>query len=219
MTRLVLIRHAPTPWNREKRLQGRTDTPLDAAGERWVARWRLPEEARGVDAVSSPLARARRTAEILLDGPVATDPRLAEMGYGAWEGERLPDLRARLGRELARLEAAGWDFHAPGGESPRAVWARLAPFLRDSAAAGVDRVAVCHNGVIRTILAVATGWNFTGKPPAKLRDGAAHFFQLDADGGPSVERLNLPLTAAPPPGPQRPPGDPAGPGEARRRDD
>lgn len=204
MTRLILIRHAPTPWNREKRLQGRTDTPLDAAAERWVGRWRLPQEAAGVVAVASPLARARRTAEILLGRPVEAEPRLIEMAYGAWEGERLPDLRERLGRELTRMEAAGWDFRAPEGESPREVWARVAPWVQEVAATGEDRLAVCHNGVIRTVLAVATGWDFTGKPPAKLRDGTAHLFRLDDQGRPSVERVNLALTTAPPPGPQRP---------------
>jgi probable phosphoglycerate mutase len=45
--------------------------------------------------------------------------------------------------------------------------------------------------VIRAILAEASGWDLRGKPPAKLDWRAVHFFTLDAQGRPSVERLNV----------------------------
>ncbi|MCR9219526.1 MAG: histidine phosphatase family protein [Alphaproteobacteria bacterium] len=229
MTRLILIRHAPTPWNRAKKLQGRTDVPLDAAAEAWVRAWRLPPEARGLAAIASPLARAFRTAEILLGAAPAPEPRLVEMAYGAWEGETIADLAARLGPALAENEARGWDFQPPGGESPRMVRARVAPLLAEIAAEAQTgeaqtgeaqtgeaqtggnqsggtqsggppgRIAVCHTGVIRTILGWASGWDHRHPPPAVLTDGTAHLFTLAADGTPTVERLNLPLTDAPPP--------------------
>jgi len=194
MTRLILIRHAPTPWNREKRLQGRTDVALDKAGEAWVKTWRLPPEAKGVPVVASPLSRAWRTAALLIHDRPAIDPRLIEMSYGTWEGERLPDLRQRLGAEMAAMEARGWDFSAPGGESPRTVLARLMPWVKEVAAQGSDTLAVCHNGVIRALIGAATGWDFTGKPPAKLKDGTAHYLTLSPDGAMEVERVNHPLS-------------------------
>jgi probable phosphoglycerate mutase len=173
--------------------------PLDAAAEAWVASWRLPAEAEGLPCVASPLARARRTAEILTGAQPSIEPRLAEMGYGAWEGERLPDLRRRLGVEMAAMESHGWHFTPPGGESPAMVLARIKPWLADIAAAGSDRLAVCHNGVIRAIVADAIGWDLTGKPPVKLLDGMAHLLSLTPGGDVRIDRLNHPLTDRPAP--------------------
>ncbi len=47
--------------------------------------------------------------------------------------------------------------------------------------------------MIRALLGLATGWNFLGKPPARLDWSAAHLFALEPDGRPRIDRLNLPL--------------------------
>ena len=52
-------------------------------------------------------------------------------------------------------------------------------------------LAVTHRGVIRAVLAAATGWDLLGKPPAKLDWTAAHLFELDAAGRPRVRELNV----------------------------
>ena len=62
MTLVALIRHGPTEWNEERRLQGRADRPLSAAGRARVAGWRVPGEYRDFEWVASPLKRARQTA-------------------------------------------------------------------------------------------------------------------------------------------------------------
>jgi probable phosphoglycerate mutase len=74
------------------------------------------------------------------------------------------------------------------GESPREVGIRVKDWLTE---VDVPTLAVTHRGVIRVVLAQATGWDMRGKPPAKLDWDAAHFFVLDAKGQPSVERLNV----------------------------
>ena len=61
----AILRHASTAWNEERRLQGLTDTTLSPAGEAEARRWRLPPPADGWPRMSSPLQRARRTAELL----------------------------------------------------------------------------------------------------------------------------------------------------------
>jgi probable phosphoglycerate mutase len=55
----------------------------------------------------------------------------------------------------------------------------------------VPTLAITHRGVIRAILAHATGWDMRGKPPARLEWDAVHLFMLDAEGRPSIERLNV----------------------------
>ncbi len=197
MTRLALIRHGPTRYNEAGRMQGRIDEPLSAAGRAAVGGWRLPSgidpELTGADWVSSPLIRARETAR-LLGGPESTiEARIIEMDWGRWEGRRLDELRAELGAAMAENESRGVDFRPDGGESPRDVQVRVAPWL---AALGKQRrptLAVTHKGVIRAIYALAVDWDMTGKPPARLARAAAHLFTVAPDGRVAVEQLNLPL--------------------------
>jgi probable phosphoglycerate mutase len=131
------------------------------------------------------------TAALLGVPDAAREPRIIEMDWGEWEGRTLAELREQLGEAMAENEARGLDFRPPGGESPRAVIERIKPWLRETAAEGVPTLAVTHRGVIRAILAEATGWDMRGPPPAKLDWRAVHFFRLDAQGRPSLERLNV----------------------------
>lgn len=185
MSRLLVLRHAATAWNEAGRLQGRSDPPLSPAGRAAAAGWRLPPPPGGCArwrVYCSPLTRARQTAEAMGLAPVAA-PELIEMSWGRWEGETLAALRDRLGPALAENEARGLDFRPEGGESPREVMARLRPFLARLAGAGEPAVAVTHKGVLRALLAIATGWSFRGRAPARPGAGSALLFGLGPDGG------------------------------------
>ena len=190
MTFLALIRHMPTVWNRDGRLQGRRDTPLDRDA---IPHWRLPPELAGYRFLSSPLGRARETAAQLGVKP-RVDDRLTEMTWGAWEGCTLLELRSTFA-DIDELEAQGLDFRAPGGETPREVQARVTSLLAEIAATGAPTAALTHKGVIRAVFALATAWNMLGKPPYRLDWSAAQLFRLDPAGHPRVERLNIPLAA------------------------
>ncbi len=194
-TSLALIRHGPTAWTRDNRLQGHTDVPLSAEGREAVSRWRLPPVLSSYQWVSSPLTRATETARLLGAAPLRIEPRLKEMSYGEWEGRRLKDLRAELGPAIAENEARGLDFRPAGGESPRELLRRLSPWLAEVARDGRPTLAVTHQGVVRALLSLATGWDMTGRPPEKLAWGAVQFFRLDADGTVGVDRLNVSLEA------------------------
>lgn len=190
--RLLLLRHAPTAWNAAGRLQGRSDQPLSAEGRALAATWRLPGFASGWNSVCSPLLRARQTAEAMGLAPTS-EAALIEMDWGRWEGLTLAEVAAAEGAAFAANEARGLDFQPPGGESPRAVMARLSPWLRD--VARQDLVAVAHKGVLRALLGLATGWAFLGKAPAKARAGQALLFALDAAGRPRLEPPPVELAA------------------------
>jgi broad specificity phosphatase PhoE len=94
---------------------------------------------------------------------------------------------------MAAAEAAGLDLRPPGGESPREVQARVRPLLAEIAQSGRPTAAVTHKGVIRAVLALATGWDMRDKPPHRLDWSAAHLFRLDASGKPRIARLNVAL--------------------------
>ncbi len=107
------LRHGQTEWNAAGRIQGRLDSPLTALGL-WQAQMQasligdVPGEiALGQGAIYvSPLGRARQTAAIALPGyPVIIDPRLAEIGAGAWEGREKADLPQRANDLLTYTSA------------------------------------------------------------------------------------------------------------------
>ena len=191
----AILRHAPTGWNAEGRLQGSTDIPLSPAGETAARSWRLPAPADRWRRICSPLQRARRTAELVQPPvPVTVESRLREMGFGVWEGKSVAQLRAEGGEIFAAAERLGLDFHPPGGESPRIAMDRVAGWAREIASSGEPLVAVSHKAAIRALLALATGWDMTGRQPVKLDWKCLHFFIAHSDGKVTLDRPNVPLS-------------------------
>ncbi len=97
--RLLLLRHGETAWNRERRYQGGTDTPLSAAGlQQAEAAARELKEHPFAAVYSSPLQRARETAAPIASAhglQVLTDPAFKELSFGEWEGLTLDEARTR----------------------------------------------------------------------------------------------------------------------------
>ena len=191
---IALIRHGATEWNAAGRIQGHTDTELSTLGRNTVSHWRVPAELRDWSWYTSPLKRARQTAQLLGCAEPTTTAALQEMQWGAWEGRLLTDLREQLGADFTENESRGLDFCPPGGESPRAVRERFATWM----AALEDEcvIGVTHKGVIRAALSLATHWDMRAAPPEKLQWNCAHLFHLGADGGFRIKRLNMPLSIA-----------------------
>ena len=136
------------------------------------------------------------TARLLGGREPRREDALTEMDWGAWEGLTLAELRGRFGAEFSRMEARGLDFRPPGGESPRDVRRRVQRWLVDAATRGDSIAAVTHKGVLRAVLAAATGWDMTCKPPVRLQDDALHRFAVDDAGTIRIVACNVPLRAA-----------------------
>ena len=193
---IAFIRHASTEWNARGRMQGRRDVPLSAAGRADALRWRLPRDLADADCLASPLSRARDTARALCARAPRIEPALIEMDWGAWEGFRHADLHARHGDAFVRNAARGLDFRPPGGESPRDVAERLMRWLRAIEPCERPWVAVTHNGVLRALLALASGWDMTGKPPVKFHPATLHRLSLAPGGRLAIVECNVPLVAS-----------------------
>ena len=178
MIRLALIRHGHTPWNRAGRIQGRTDIPLDPEAEQHLQGLRLPPPWDSAALVASPLARATRTAELIAGRTPTAVAALTEMDWGDWEGRKGVDLLATQCSGYRHIEEWGWDFRPPGGESPAEVRARLRPWL-----SGLDRdtVAVCHIGIMRVLMAIASGWDFSGPAPFAVKRDRLFVLTLNGD--------------------------------------
>ena len=87
---LYLLRHGKTEWNQLQKLQGQIDNPLNEEGKRTAKEAHDKYKDISFDiCYSSPLMRAKETAEIFLAGkdtPIVTDDRLKEMAFGEFEG-------------------------------------------------------------------------------------------------------------------------------------
>ena len=189
---VAAIRHGPTDWNAERRIQGRADRRLSPSGRETVSGWTVPAEFAGFEWYVSPLARARETAALLGLDPIV-EPALIEMDWGAWDGARGAELRARYGDAFERELARGLDMRPHGGETPRALRTRVAGWLDRVRRAGRPAGAVCHQGVIRALLSLATGWDMVASPPVELEWSAVQLFALGHDGAVALDRANVML--------------------------
>lgn len=157
--RLYLIRHGETDWNVEGRLMSFTDRPLNERGERQAAG--LAVDLAGVAwdrAFSSPLVRARRTAEVVLgarpDAPaLVVDARLREMDFGPYEGWTEAELEADPVAVTRRRDGA----QVPGVEPEDEVAARARSFLASLGDAGGTTLVVGHGRTLRILIAAALG--------------------------------------------------------------
>ncbi|MFS8069942.1 MAG: histidine phosphatase family protein [Byssovorax sp.] len=192
----AFVRHGRTAWNDAGRMQGRADVPLSDEGRAQARGWRLPPSLVSARIVSSPLARAHESASLLAGGAVDVDDALVEMDWGAWEGESMEALRARPGTAFADASARGLDFRPPRGESPRDVQARILAWMERNDSQAAPLIAVTHQGVIRAVLALATGWDMLGKAPVRLADDVAHLVEW-RDGTVHDVEWNLPLVTGP----------------------
>ncbi len=194
MMPLALIRHAPTAWNEEKRLQGQADIPLSENGRGTAAGWRVPAKFDSYRWVTSPLRRTMETAT-LLDLEFDTEMAIIEMDWGTWEGHTIDELRGKYGDEVRRREAKGIDLRPHDGESPREVRERVREWLLRSARAGDPTGAVTHQGIIRAVLSLATGWEMSRPPPFKMDWSSVHLFNVAEDATVEIFELNISLEA------------------------
>lgn len=137
--KLYIVRHGETDWNKERKIQGRADICLNDFG-----RHLAEETARGLADVhfdlcfTSPLSRARETAQIILKGRnvrIMEEPRLEEMSFGEYEGKCCSSDGWELPEEFHRFFDAPDKYQAPpGGEDFTQVRDRTGSFLEELAA-------------------------------------------------------------------------------------
>jgi uncharacterized phosphatase len=175
MTLIYLVRHGETDWNRERRIQGATNIPLNDTGRDQASATGRLLSSRPWDAIiTSPLARARETAEIIAS--TAGRPRLhtldeiVERRYGEAEGLTYEQVEERFPN----------DADVPGRESRDAVAERVVPALVSLAEQyrGKSIVVVSHGGVIRALLfhaATAAQQDRIHTDP--IRNGSVHSFR------------------------------------------
>ncbi|HEY6421564.1 MAG TPA: histidine phosphatase family protein [Candidatus Binataceae bacterium] len=153
----LFMRHGETAWNREGRVMGQNQIELDAHGRAQVeaavpfARLIKPELI-----VTSPLVRARQSAEIIANGlggvAVLDDPQICEVRYGRWEGMVYNDLIEDS--DYIKYRERPLDIPTPGGETIYQVQSRgVEAVMRAIEANEGQRILfVSHGDIVRTVL-------------------------------------------------------------------
>lgn len=128
MTKIILVRHGQTEWNRNERFRGHADIPLNATGKRQAEATgkRVASEWRPSAIYTSPLSRAVDTGQAIADHlaksfqarvPVQAIPDLSDIDYGDWQGLTPEEARLRWPTEINAWYISPQTVHIPSGES------------------------------------------------------------------------------------------------------
>jgi uncharacterized phosphatase len=181
VTTILLVRHAETDWNVERRVQGHTDRPLNDTGRAQAVALADTLDGKQIDAIySSDLLRAHETARIVAERrglQVTLVPELRERDFGTWEG--LTD--AEILERFPHARTGSWGDAETKEEMTERVHVALARIAAEHPDGNV--LVITHGGPVRVLLA---GCGHDGKGPIGncalyqlgFRDGA--FLAVDA---------------------------------------
>jgi 2,3-bisphosphoglycerate-dependent phosphoglycerate mutase/probable phosphoglycerate mutase len=167
-TSIWLVRHGQTEQNRQRRYQGRSDSPLTAYGQQQVAALahRLRRIPFGV-ALVSPTGRTQATARTLLEGRASVSaieaPGWAETNHGQWEGLTYYEVLQQFPAEAQARFAGGAEGKPSDGESLADVAARVGAAWNDllHSYPGGRVLVVTHAAPIQLVLCATTGMPIT----------------------------------------------------------
>lgn len=186
MTRLVLIRHGETDWNREGRYTGQSDIPINDVGLAQARRLAENLRKESLDGLySSDLARASMTARVVSEATgveVQQDRRLREIDQGDWEGLPFSEIRHRYHGLLEQRKKDPLSVAPPGGETVGELRARVLDALEDVLRAyPLGIVAIVSHGLPLAIIKT----HFQGLPIEAIWDHIpenAAPFMIDTEG-------------------------------------
>ena len=184
---LILIRHGETVWNKERRMQGHSDSPLSEKGLRQAQLLGKRMAQMKFDALySSDSGRAHHTARCVAEATghrIIVEPRLRERNFGVLEGLTREEMEARYPDEYARFKSRDPHFEMPRGESGTA-FRRRAVDCMDEIVARHPRqlvVVVTHGLVLDVFYRIAMGIAFEERRIHELVNAGLN--RLRHDGG------------------------------------
>jgi probable phosphoglycerate mutase len=159
-SRLLLVRHGETEWNRQKRFQGQIDVPLNNNGHAQARRASEFLAKVKIDkAFSSPMLRPKDTALEILSkhGNIKLElfDELKEISHGLWEGKFEHEIESEFPGELALWQSQPETVQMPEGENLQQVWDRVEIVWQkivESVPAGETAIVVAHDAVNKAIL-------------------------------------------------------------------
>lgn len=187
MTELILLRHGETVGQSSIRLYGATDIALSPVGEQQAGRAAAALRTHSFSRiVSSPLQRARRTAEIVhaaqaAPGALVVLDDLREVDFGAWEGLTWAEVAERDPDNHRRWQQTRPRFDYPGGEARPDFLRRIDAAAREIPQDPGPTLAVLHKGVIKAVIAALTGMPYEEATHLPVPLGSLHHLQRTGD--------------------------------------
>jgi phosphoserine phosphatase len=175
MTRIYLVRHGTTEWNREEIFRGRADCALNETGRAEARAVAAYFEGVDLDGIyTSPLARAAETAAAIAAGrgiEVGSDPAFIDLDFGEWQGRPLKEVREKYPELYRAWRERPQEVTIPGGENLDSVRARAWEGLLRVARENPDRtvVIVSHRVITKILICAALGLD------------NSHFWQIKQD--------------------------------------
>jgi alpha-ribazole phosphatase len=164
MTRLLLVRHGETEWNRQKRHQGQRDIPLNENGRKQVSALARRLKNVPINALySSDLCRAWETAKTIAtyydELVVVKDERLREMNFGEWEGLTWPEIRDKDPSGVENWPNYLVEKGPPGGETLFRFSERILKFSEEIIKSHMDETVllVAHGGTVMVLICLLLG--------------------------------------------------------------
>jgi phosphoserine phosphatase len=202
--RFLLVRHGETQWNRESRFQGIRDIPLNENGRVQAGKARDFLKDVPLDfAVSSPMARPKETAEIILeshpDVTLETTSELIEIGHGLWEGKLETEIEASFPGLLQQWKDAPETVQMPEGENLQQVWDRaIAAWQKmvlqySNSEQPLTGIVVAHDAINKVIVCYLLGLKPANFWNIKQGNGAVTVidYPQGALGQPVLQAINL----------------------------
>jgi alpha-ribazole phosphatase/probable phosphoglycerate mutase len=195
-TRLILIRHGETEWNKSLRFQGHRDIPLSEDGREQARKIARRLACEKIDtAYASDLSRALETAKAIADYhklEVNMVPELREINFGYWEGLTHKEIDSKYPESMAQWLSNPEETKIPGGESMNDVAERcrvgISGILADNP--NKDVLVAAHGGVLRIVVAQALGIELNNYWKFRLDNVSLNIIDYYENGKAIVNVLN-----------------------------
>lgn len=184
--KLIVVRHGQTQWNKQKRLQGKTDIPLNDHG---IGQAKALAQALKnfwlIDRIiTSPLKRAKETAAFcakLCDRPLEIDERLTEIDFGEWEGLTFDQICVRYPLEMSTWEKSPETCEISGAkENVADVHMRVNHFFDEMASINESKTVLCvsHSFPVKLLIARALELPMSGTHHIALHNTSINVIQI-----------------------------------------
>ena len=205
MSRLVLVRHGQSEWNKQNLFTGWRDPDLTAQGVDEARRAGDALKAQGMTfdlGFTSLLQRAQKTCALLLehlgqtDLPVTRHEELNERDYGDLSGLNKDDAREKWGEEQVHIWRRSFDIPPPGGESLKDTAERVLPFFNSEIMPLIkqekDILIAAHGNSLRALVMQLDGLSAEQIIGVNIGTGEPYCYEMKADGTVGDKRIITP---------------------------
>jgi len=192
MSKLVIIRHGQSEWNKANIFTGWVDVDLTEDGVAEAKRaGELLKEFKFDKAYSSTLKRANRTLDIILETigqtniPVTRSEKLNERMYGDLQGKNKDQAREEFGEDQVHIWRRSFDVPPPGGESLKDTLERVTPYFENviepELRNGKDIIIAAHGNSLRSLIMKLENIAPENIVSVEIPTGVPKVYELDSD--------------------------------------